>query len=250
MKTFITRQKWLKTTVVLIFWVMVWQIIYLLVNKEILVASPVSVLSRLVEISSASKFWITILYSVARILLGFGLSIFFGVSFAVASSYSRVVKAIFSPLLTAIKSTPVVSFIILVLIWVKSSYIPILISFMMVLPIFWENIQNGIENTDKKLLEMAKVYSITTVKKLKMIYIPSVRPYFLSSCNIGLGFAFKSGIAAEVIAGTGVSIGKRIYESKVHLNTVDLFLWTIVVILISTILEQGIGTITRQEVRR
>ena len=107
----------------------------------------------------------------------------------------------------------------------------------MVIPIIWTNVTEGIIKTDTKLLEMAKIYKFNKISKIKMIYIPSFIPYFTAACTTALGLSWKAGVAAEVIANTRYSIGGEIYKSKMYLETVDLFSFTVVVIILSFILE-------------
>ena len=63
----------------------------------------------------------------------------------------------------------------------------------------------------------------------------------------GLGFAWKSGIAAEVIALPALSVGKNLYDTKIYLERADLFAWTLAVILLSlgleALLKRAIGRI-------
>jgi NitT/TauT family transport system permease protein len=107
----------------------------------------------------------------------------------------------------------------------------------MVTPIVWGNVTSGIQKTDKRLLEMAHSYRFGSVKTVRRVYIPSVMPYFTAACTTGLGLAWKAGIAAEVLANTKLSIGGQIYNSKIYIETADLFAWTVVVIIMSVILE-------------
>ena len=117
------------------------------------------------------------------------------------------------------KTVPVVSFIILALLWIPTKYLSIVISFLMVLPVMYTNIQKGIDTTNIQLLEMAKTYRIGLFHTFRYIYIPAVFPFFLSACSIGLGLCFKSGIAAEVIGLPSHSIGEALYEAKLYLLT-------------------------------
>lgn len=137
-----------------------------------------------------------------------------------------------------IKSTPVASFIILALVWLTGNYVPIFIGFLMVLPVIYSNVFQGIAQVDVKLLEMAKVFRMSRGKKLLKIYIPSVLPYFTAACRTALGLAWKAGVAAEVIGVTQNSIGRQLYYSKIYIETADLFAWTAVVILLSLSLEK------------
>jgi len=110
----------------------------------------------------------------------------------------------------------------------------------MVLPIVYSNVYQGIIGADHKLLEMAKVFEIGGWKRIKAIYLPSVMPYFITAVSVGIGFCWKAGIAAEVIALSSGTIGKHLYEAKLYFMTNELFAWTVVIILVSVIFEKAI----------
>lgn len=219
-------------------WLAVWQIVYLKVDREVLVASPLNVFMRLCELLATSEFWIKTGNSLLGISAGYFSAVILGTLLAVVTSSFKILYAVFKPLLNIIRATPVVSFIILALVWMAKKEVPVFISFLMVLPIVWANVSTGISETDRDLLEMAKVYKMPKKYILTKIYIPSVMPMFLNAVTTGLGFAWKSGIAAEVLSTPKDSIGIELYNSKVYLETVDLFAWTVVVIALSMILEK------------
>ena len=98
----------------------------------------------------------------------------------------------------------------------------------------------GIHTTDSGLLQMAKVYRFPLTRRLRRIWIPSVMPYFLSACRTSLGLAWKAGIAAEVLTVPANSIGKMLYTSKLNFQIEELFAWTLVVIVLSLAIEQGL----------
>jgi NitT/TauT family transport system permease protein len=145
-----------------------------------------------------------------------------------------------------IKSVPVVSFIILALIWFSSKNLAVLISFLMVLPIIYTNTLMGINNLDKDLKEMAKVFKIPTLRRIRYIEAPQIMPFFYSGCEIALGLCWKSGIAAEVIGIPKGSIGERLQQAKVYLDTPDLFAWTVVIVILSFLFERLILTLLKQ----
>ena len=49
---------------------------------------------------------------------------------------------------------------------------------------------------------------------------------------------FKSGIAAEVIGVPDGSIGEGLYLAKIYLSTAELFAWTFMIIVVSTLFEK------------
>ena len=228
----------LKNLIVLLFWLAVWHLLALAVAKPLLLPAPLAVIGRVGELMLTGSFWKITAVSLGRILLGLICAVVLGVVLAVATSRFKLLRSIFAPLITAIKSTPVVSFILLVLIWVGRNILPSIIVVLMALPVVWSNLMAGIEETDPLLLQMAKLYRFGTWKTLRRVYVPSVMPHFLSACRSCLGLAWKSGVAAEVLTVPALSIGKMLYESKLYWETLDLFAWTLVVIICSLIIEK------------
>ena len=88
----------------------------------------------------------------------------------------------------------------------------------------------------------AAVFRFPPLRRLRRVWIPSVMPHFLSACRTSLGLAWKSGIAAEVLTVPALSIGKLLMESKLYWEVLDLFAWTLVVILCSLVIEKVLMT--------
>lgn len=222
------------------FWIGVWQWAYWAAGQEILVASPLEVLHRLFELVRQGDFWLTVLLSVCRITEGFFLGVLFGCGAAVVTEASSVGNALLRPVIGIMKATPVASFIILALVWMKTSQVPSFASALIVLPILWSNVSEGIRKTDRGLLQMADLYRFGRIGTVRRVYLPSVLPYFTAACATGMGMAWKGGVAAEVLSSLSLSLGGEIYNSKIYLETVDLFSWTAVVIVLSVLLEQAL----------
>ncbi len=140
--------------------------------------------------------------------------------------------------MNAIKSTPVASFVILALVWIKGENLSTFIAFLMVLPVIWQSVHTGLGSADPELLEMARVYRFSRGKKLRYLYLPAALPYLISAMRVGLGFSWKSGIAGEVIAIPSQAIGTQLYNAKIYLDMPGLFAWTIVIILLSAAIER------------
>lgn len=231
-------KSFLKNFIVFAFWIAAWWVLALIVDKALLLPDPLTVLKRLCALVVSARFWLITAASLGRILLGAVAAVVLGVALAIATSCSRALHALFSPLITVIKSTPVASFIILVLIWVGRDILPCVIVLLMALPVVWTNVSAGIAETDMLLLQMAKVFRFSPLRTVRRVYIPSLMPHFLSACRSSLGLAWKAGVAAEILTVPAVSIGKMLYESKLYLETVDLFAWTLVVIICSLVIEK------------
>lgn len=221
-----------------LFWLLVWEIASLWLGQEILLVSPVAVLKRLGSLIFEASFWKTICFSLFRIIGGFFLAVLAGVLGGSIASRLPKIQELFAPLILAMKSVPVASFVILILIWVPSENLSVTISFLMVFPVIYTNVLNGIQNTDKNLLEMAQVFQVSGKKKIRYIYLSEVLPFFRAGCSVSLGLCWKAGVAAEVIGIPDGSMGERLYEAKVYLDTPELFAWTMVILVVSMIFEK------------
>ncbi len=219
---------------------MLWQILSMAIGEELLLASPIMVLERLSQLIFQEDFWSSVWLSLWRIGLGFFLAFMVGSILAMLSGSFRVIENLLFPYIAVIKATPVASFIILCMFFIGSKSLSIVISFLMVLPIIYTNMLMGIKSTNKKLLEMAKVFGLSKGKIVKSLYMPSIKPYLLSAVTISLGMSFKAGIAAEIIGLPNGTIGEKLYEAKAFLQSADLFAWTFVIIVVSILFEKVI----------
>ena len=228
------------------FWLIIWEGASLLIGEELFLPSPVRTMECLVSLIPQQEFWGAVFFTLCRIILGFGLSLV-SASLIASLSYRFVFISILAdPLVKAVRATPVASIVILVLIWVSSRNLSLVISFMMVFPVMHTSLYEGIINVDPRLLEMADVYGVSTMKRIRYIYLPQIASYFESGITISLGLCFKSGIAAEVIAIPDGSIGEKLYEAKLYLATADLFAWTVAIIILAKVFEKVLLFIVRK----
>ncbi len=153
------------------------------------------------------------------------------------------------PIIVTLKTVPMISFVIMLLIWVGNQALTVYLSFLIVLPLIYTNTLGGLENVNPEMLEMAKVFGISPWKKFMYIYRPAFMPFLLSSCKVSLGLSWKSGIMAEVIATPKPSIGREMYVAKQYLQTDNLFAWTIVVIVLSILFEVVFMLLMKQAAR-
>ena len=150
----------------------------------------------------------------------------------------KLIRDIIALPVAVLKATPVASFIVLVLIWMPSGNLSVLISLIMAFPIIYTNLLEGFEHLDRKLFEMAKIFRMTFWNKMYYLYFGGLFAYFRSACAIAIGMCFKAGIAAEIIGIPKGSIGEKLYNAKIYLETPDLFAWTFVIIAVSVLFEK------------
>ncbi len=232
-----SKRSWIQKALIALIYIAVWEAASLLVGKELLLPSPHATLFRLCSLLTKVDSWLYAGLTLLRIMSGYLLGVLAGVLLAVLTARSRFAEALLSPLRSIVKASPVTSFILLALLWLSSNVVPLFISFLMVLPMVWTATAEAILQTDVRLVEMGRVFGLSRWKIIQKIFVPSVLPQFLAACTTSLGFAWKSGVAAEIIALPTRSIGYRLYESKLRIETVDLFAWTLLIVALSMLLE-------------
>lgn len=232
------------------FWLIVWQLAAMLVDERLLLASPAQTLAALAGLVPTPAFWLSILFTMLRILAGFLLATVLGVALAALSARYVRVRELLAPPLAGMRSVPVASFVIVALIWIPSRNLSILISFLVAMPILYADALSGIGQADAELLEMARLFRIPPMRQIRHIYIPTVLPRFRSALGVAMGLAWKSGVAAEVIGIPDGSIGERLYQAKLYLATPELFSWTLTIVLMSLLCEKLTLIITAHLLRR
>ncbi|MTK12432.1 MAG: ABC transporter permease subunit [Clostridiaceae bacterium] len=222
---------------ILMFWVLIWELCSLFINNPILLPSPIEVLKVLIVLIGKGYFWKSVFSSVFRVILGLFLSIAVGVLTGVIAGVNKFIEELLEPLIVCIKSTPVMSIIILALVWFKSSYVAIFTTILMCFPIIYTNVLHGIKSVDVQLVQMANVYKVKNKYIIKDIYLPSISHYIISGILMCLGLGWKVSVTSEVLSTPKYSIGLNLLNAKSTLETAELFAWTIVVVLLSFIFE-------------
>lgn len=228
---------------IILFWIFVWEILSLIIAQEIYLPSPHAAFSALMNLLISKDTYITIYYSTYRTLAGFFLSCIFGMFLGIISGIHKPVYNLLNPLIIIIRTIPVMSIIIIAIMWFKDTNVPIFVAFLMCFPIIWTNTVSGILSTDVKLLQMCEVYKIKKSRIISSVYFYSSLTYIKAGMISALGIGWKVTSAAEVLSLPKYSIGRFLYDSKVYLEIPDLFAWTIIIVSLSFLFESLLKTI-------
>lgn len=231
-------KKLLLGTAATLFWLLVWYLIAILIDKELILPGPVSVFKKIGEWIVTASFWGVIANSLSNILLGILLGFVLGTLTALLTTYVKPFEILLRPLTTLIKVTPVASFILLLILWTRRETVPSTVSVLIVFPIVWANISQGIVSVNKELVEVAKTFKLPFFKKIIYLYVPSVLPSVISALRSSIGLAWKAGISAEILALPHETIGYEMAEAKNFFVRTDVFAWTVVIIILSVIIEK------------
>lgn len=241
--------KLIRRIIIMAGWLIIWQLASALTGLELLLAGPVSVFIRLVDMLGDYAFYKIIIRSTFNIISGLSVALLAGCILGIIAAKVRLAGEILYCPVVVMRSLPVASFIILLLIWCGSKKIAFYIAFIVAFPMIYSTVRSGMERTDEGLLKMAEVFKVPMLRRLRCIYAGYVLDGLEEDVGVTIGICFKAGVSAEVIGLSVNSIGEQLYYSKLYLMTADLFAWSLVVVILSFVLEH-IGVMLIKAVKK
>ncbi|MBN2617451.1 MAG: ABC transporter permease subunit [Spirochaetales bacterium] len=239
-------KKILYPVISLSFFYIIWEISAYYIGAEIILPKPITVFNSLIQIILKQDFKIKLLSTLIRGLWGFGISFILGLTVGILAGIFKTFRMLISPIISIVRSTPVISVILLAIIWFKVDNVPIFVAFLMAFPIICGNIIEGITTTNSKLLIMAKLYNVPLYKQVLNIYIPSVFPFIIAGSSMSLGVIWKVIVAAEVLSQPKFGVGTSLNDAKAYLITEEVFAWTIIAILLSIVTENVFSLVSKK----
>lgn len=239
------KHKALQNLGVLLFWLIVWQVVAMIVNNPILFVTPFQMVKTLLNLLQQYEVWVSIFNTCSSVILGFLLAFIGGFILAYLSYKHLIIQHFIAPIIATFKAIPVASFIVIVLVWSSSAQLSLIISTLIGLPLVYTILLEGFNTIDVKLLEMANVFNVSSLKQFKHITLSEIAPFLYSGVQVTLGYCFKSGIAAEVIGLPLHSLGAGLYQAKVYFATDELFAYTALIIGLSYLLEKTMVALVR-----
>ncbi|MCQ2512173.1 MAG: ABC transporter permease subunit [Lachnospiraceae bacterium] len=236
----------------LVFWIGLWEVLSLLISDrlKLFLPGPIQVFEKWFTVGFTPTYLEMAGITLLRIFIGFLLGIFVGFLLGLFTHGLKIMDYIFAPAMKIIRAVPVVSFIILAFLFVDVNNLPIVISFLMVVPLIWQSVYDGLANTSKELDAVSRLYNVGKMKTLVQVKLPQIIPGLFSSSVSALGYAWKAGVAAEVLCTPAKSLGHIIYSAKAALNFDEVYAATLTVVLLSIILEELLKYICERILKR
>lgn len=224
-------------SLILLFWISIWWLISLHSNA-LIVPSPSQTLRVLIDLGKDFNTYVIVFSSLLRVFISLLIGIGLGIILGLIAGFLPWVRKLIQPIILVIKSTPVVSFIIILLIYVDRRWVPSICGLLLCFPIIYSNMLEGYQMVDSQLISLSKVYKVSFSRMIRMLYLPSTLPYLFVGILTSIGICWKATIAAEVISFLEHSIGYEILNGKVLIEYDHIFAWTGIIIICSLLIEQ------------
>lgn len=220
------------------FWLAVWVLVAALVAQPLILPGPRAVVLALLRLVCDAGTWAILAGSGARILGGLTLAAVCGGVLAGVSVRSRAFARLVAPALSFVKATPVACVVVLLLIWLGSARVSIAAVFLMALPGVYFSLVEGLSQVDQSMEQMLRLHGVRGWRLFCAHTWREVLPFVLSCAQAVIGMSWKAGVAAELIGMAVGTVGERIYQAKLLIETADLLAWTVLVVVASWACER------------
>lgn len=218
----------------------IWKILSLHLKSDFVLPSPEKTLVTTLTLFGNSGFLATVGTTILRGLTGFIISGILGIATGIITGINPNINAFLQPILVTIRSIPVISIILLALIWFHPGAVPVFIGMLTMFPFITTNVSDGIRSIDSELVVMATFYKISRKRIIREVYIPAIMPFIVSGASSALGIGWRAIIIGEVLSQPEYGIGTMMQTAQTFLNVDAVIAWTIIAVLISFIFEKTI----------
>lgn len=231
------KTRWLIGLLALVLPLILWAILARAVNQTVLLPTPGEVLQTLWNLLGQGRFYKSLAWTFLRGLGGFSLAFGTALVSALLASKSMVLRRFMEPFLVLLRSVPLLALILLAVLWFRQERVSYFVVFLVIFPLIWGNVLEGIKSLPLELVEMSRVFNFSSWNRLRHIIIPHITPYILSGISTGLGIAWKAVIAAEILTMPAHGMGTAMQRAQLELDSASLFAWTFALLLLSGLCE-------------
>lgn len=166
------------------------------------VPTPYEVFNQLTQVGLSNKYLVNIAISVRRILLGFFIAIAIGVPMGLAIGKYQRVRDLFMPVVEVLRPIPAIAWVPMsIMLWPNNEASIVFITFIgAFFPILLNTI-HGVHSLDGVLLRAARCLGASELRLFLNVILPGSLPHIFTGLAVGMGVAWVSLIAAEMISG-------------------------------------------------
>jgi len=247
MISFIRSKRWVLAGVITL--LVIWKILSLVMASGQLVPAPEETVAECVRIILSKAFVDNSSATLFRGLAGFLLAFLMALAMGLLAGMKMEIYTFLRPLLVVLRATPVIAFILLLLIWFKTDWVPVIIAVITMFPILYTNISKGIGEVDPSLKEMIQVYKVPLSERIRSLYFPSISAFLYSGISTALGFGWRAIVIGEVLSQPTLGIGSRMREAYAYFEVTKVIGWTLIAIIMSYAFDLMLSKIEKRVLR-
>ena len=232
-----------QTVAAIAFLLIVWFVAYLAVGNRELIPPLSDSLKEMGGLLISGDLWAALGMTLLRALCAFMISFALAIGFAVLAYLYPAVGSFLAPLVSVLRSMPVLAVLLILLSFLGEGKAPMAVAFLSLFPMLYAGILAALSGVDRHLIEIGRVYGTPSMRKVTAIYLPLSAPYILKESAAALSFSLKLIVSAEVLSFTATSLGGMMQEAKIYGEIPQLFALVGLSFLVGLILETAVGLV-------
>lgn len=235
-------KKWMSISSILSL-VMVWYVVYLVVDHPILMPSIEDTFFALIRLFGSRDAVLAMAHTFVRLGICIGISLLLALILAYVSYQFEAIESFLHPYMVLFKTIPLVSVILILYVLVNFNLTTYIITGLMIFPLFYQAILTGLKLIDPSYLDIYRLEAMNVIGGIKYVYYPLIRSYIVLGLLQSLGLGLKVIVMAEFITQYEEGIGRLIYNARVNLEYDRIFAITLLLIIITLGIENIIKRI-------
>jgi len=216
---------------VLVALIVAWQSITTLVNDPVNWPTFTAIAGQLwISWIANPDAWVdSLMPSMIRLLVGWGLAVVIGVAIGTAIGLSARVRDYVDPIIQFLRAVPPPTLLVLfiVLLGIGDAMKIAMILFGVVWPILL-NTADGVASVEPLQRDTGRVYRLGFVEELRLIVLPSAAPKIFAGLRVSLSIAVILMVISELYAATD-GVGFQLVQAQRSFRTLDV--WSTIVLL-------------------
>ncbi|XUM22590.1 ABC transporter permease [Bradyrhizobium oligotrophicum S58] len=193
------------------------------------VPAPLAVYASFTKAIHDPKFLMHILLSCRRIFIGFSLAALVGVPLGLIMGRFKLVHEIVFPVAEVLRPIPAIAWVpMAIMLWPTNEQSIVFITFLGSFFPILVNTLHGMTLVDPVLVRAAKCLGARETSIFREVYFPASLPHIFTGLTVGMGVAWVSLIAAEMISGQ-FGIGYFTWEAYSLVQYADIALGMIAI---------------------
>lgn len=214
-----------------------WEIISLAIGFPQIFPGLADLLKQILYLFSKPDFYASTGITVLRGMAGFTFAALLALALSISAAFSPFLKSFIHPFIVFFRSIPVISLVLVALIWFSPEFLPIFIAVITMFPVIYQSMLDGFELTDKKLTEMARVFGKTPISRFLTIYLPTAKPVIFGGISSAMGFGWRAVIIGEVLSQPMRGIGTSMKTAQAFINISEVIAWTVIAVAVSYLFD-------------
>ncbi len=215
----------------------VWLIVAAAVQNEYLVAPVGTSVKQFFKLFAEPFFWRATGHTLARTVIAYLISFIAALGCACLAVAFKPFAAFMRPVAAFFRTLPTMAVLLLILVWLTPRTAPVAVALLVLFPMTYSQLSEGIAGVDGELLQMAKGYGLPVRRRLAYIYIPHLAPIAIEQTGANLSFGLKLIISAEVMASTRTALGGMLTEAQAYINLPRIAALTLIAVAFGILIE-------------